>query len=192
MKWIEYGKIAIVCCLTAIFCGCEENDSHRGYLLSARWFGDLGMMVDGQKAVESDLDFVPDDYGDYTQGYGYETDYYYTYGGRMATVEHNFTWMVRNGMIYLRFDDPDLDCDIRDYSLSSDYFKGYMDGIYSSTWFTLRNYDRYWNQYGYYGDSYSYRRGIGEDSLSVESSRKETPKCVRMVNMKSEVVPQVQ
>ena len=25
-----------------------------------------------------------------------------------------------------------------------------MDGVYSSTWFTLRNYERYWNDYGYW------------------------------------------
>ena len=31
--------------------------------------------------------------------------------------------MVRDGIIYLRFDNPELDCNIRDYSLPPDYFK---------------------------------------------------------------------
>ena len=123
----------MVCCLVAVFSGCEEDDDYRGYMLSGRWFGNLGMMVDGQPAIGSDLEFIPQDYGGYTQGYGYETDYYYGWRGRVEIVEHYFTWTVRDGIIYLRFDNPELDCNIRDYSLSPDYFEGYMDGVYSST-----------------------------------------------------------
>lgn len=112
----------MVCCLIAVFSGCEEDDDYRGYMLSGRWFGDLGMMVDGQPAIGSDLEFIPQDYGGYTRGYGYETDYYHGWRGRVEIVEHYFTWMVRDGIIYLRFDNPELDCNIRDYSLSPDYF----------------------------------------------------------------------
>lgn len=94
----------MVCCLVAVFSGCEEDDDYRGYMLSGRWFGNLGMMVDGQPAIGSDLEFIPQDYGGYTQGYGYETDYYYGWRGRVEIVEHYFTWTVRDGIIYLRFD----------------------------------------------------------------------------------------
>ena len=130
MRWFKYCKFLMVCCLIAVFSGCEEDDDYRGYMLSGRWFGDLGMMVDGQPAIGSDLEFIPQDYGGYTRGYGYETDYYHGWRGRVEIVEHYFTWMVRDGIIYLRFDNPELDCNIRDYSLSPDYFKGYMDGVY--------------------------------------------------------------
>lgn len=129
MRWFKYCKFLMVCCLIAVFSGCEEDDDYRGYMLSGRWFGDLGMMVDGQPAIGSDLEFIPQDYGGYTRGYGYETDYYHGWRGRVEIVEHYFTWMVRDGIIYLRFDNPELDCNIRDYSLSPDYFKGYMDGV---------------------------------------------------------------
>ena len=44
----------MVCCLIAVFSGCEEDDDYRGYMLSGRWFGNLGMMVDGQPAIGSD------------------------------------------------------------------------------------------------------------------------------------------
>lgn len=128
MRWFKYCKFLMVCCLIAVFSGCEEDDDYRGYMLSGRWFGDLGMMVDGQPAIGSDLEFIPQDYGGYTRGYGYETDYYHGWRGRVEIVEHYFTWMVRDGIIYLRFDNPELDCNIRDYSLSPDYFKGYMEG----------------------------------------------------------------
>lgn len=77
MRWFKYCKFLMVCCLVAVFSGCEEDDDYRGYMLSGRWFGNLGMMVDGQPAIGSDLEFIPQDYGGYTQGYGYETDYYY-------------------------------------------------------------------------------------------------------------------
>lgn len=73
MRWFKYCKFLMVCCLVAVFSGCEEDDDYRGYMLSGRWFGNLGMMVDGQPAIGSDLEFIPQDYGGYTQGYGYET-----------------------------------------------------------------------------------------------------------------------
>lgn len=104
MRWFKYCKFLMVCCLVAVFSGCEEDDDYRGYMLSGRWFGNLGMMVDGQPAIGSDLEFIPQDYGGYTQGYGYETDYYYGWRGRVEIVEHYFTWTVRDGIIYLRFD----------------------------------------------------------------------------------------
>lgn len=81
MRWFKYCKFLMVCCLVAVFSGCEEDDDYRGYMLSGRWFGNLGMMVDGQPAIGSDLEFIPQDYGGYTQGYGYETDYYYGWAG---------------------------------------------------------------------------------------------------------------
>lgn len=102
MRWFKYCKFLMVCCLVAVFSGCEEDDDYRGYMLSGRWFGNLGMMVDGQPAIGSDLEFIPQDYGGYTQGYGYETDYYYGWRGRVEIVEHYFTWTVRDGIIYLR------------------------------------------------------------------------------------------
>ena len=153
MRWFKYCKFLMVCCLVAVFSGCEEDDDYRGYMLSGRWFGNLGMMVDGQPAIGSDLEFIPQDYGGY-------------------------------GIIYLRFDNPELDCNIRDYSLSPDYFEGYMDGVYSSTWFTLRNYERYWNDYGYWSAGYSYRNGADVRSDSVQVYKK-IPKCVRTVNVDS-------
>ena len=54
MRWFKYCKFLMVCCLVAVFSGCEEDDDYRGYMLSGRWFGNLGMMVDGQPAIGSD------------------------------------------------------------------------------------------------------------------------------------------
>lgn len=98
MRWFKYCKFLMVCCLVAVFSGCEEDDDYRGYMLSGRWFGNLGMMVDGQPAIGFDLEFIPQDYGGYTQGYGYETDYYYGWRGRVEIVEHYFTWTVETAL----------------------------------------------------------------------------------------------
>ena len=59
MRWFKYCKFLMVCCLVAVLSGCEEDDDYRGYMLSGRWFGNLGMMVDGQPAIGSDLEFIP-------------------------------------------------------------------------------------------------------------------------------------
>lgn len=179
-KWLKYCKFLLVCCVIAVSGGCEEDDDYRGYMLSGRWFGELGMMVDGQPAIGSDLEFVPDDYGGYSEGYGYERDYYYDPWNRVNLIEHYFDWSVWDGIIYLYFDDPGLDCSIRDYRLSSDYFEGYMDGTYSSTRFKLRNYERYWEDYGYWGSYYSYRSGGRHADTPIQG---ETPECTRTVNV---------
>lgn len=150
-------KNTIACLLLAVvtlpFVSCEPDpDSDRGYMLSGKWFGDVGMYVDGRRARGSVLEFIPD--GSYTSGYGFETDYYGRYG--TLTVEHEFDWYVADGVIVMLFDNPDLDCQIWDYSLSDSYFTGYMDGAYSETRFRLQSYGKYWYTNGYYGYDYGY------------------------------------
>ncbi len=181
MKWLGYCKWMVMCCMVAIFTGCHDDDDYRGIMLSGRWFGDLGMYVDGKPAMGSDMEFIPSAF-DYTRGHGYETDYYRDIRGRVVEIDHYFDWSIRNGIIYLRFDNPELDCNIRDYSLSTDYFNGFLDGVYSSTRFSLRSYDLYWTDYGYY--STSYRRSVSEDIVPLEEDvASDTPKCTRKVNM---------
>lgn len=174
MKILYYWRLISVVCLIGLCFGCDD-DIDRGYAISGRWFGDLGMMINGEPAVGSVIEFVPDRY-DYTAGYGYETDYFEDRFG-LYTVDHEFDWMIRDGVIYLRFDDPGLDCNIRDYVLSDDFFSGYMDGVYSSTYFSLRNY-RYWNEYGYW----NYRsKGLTKEG-AVEKGRT-VPVCIRKQNI---------
>lgn len=52
MRWFKYCKFLMVCCLVAVFSGCEEDDDYRGYMLSGRWFGNIGMIMDiGVRAI---------------------------------------------------------------------------------------------------------------------------------------------
>lgn len=122
MRAFNYCKLIVTCCFVALMSSCAEEDEYRAYTVSGRWFGDLGMMVDGQPALGSDIEFIQEGYRA-TWGHGYETDYYRSYRG-VVSVEHYFEWSIDYGIIYLRFDDPALDCNIRDYSVVARLFRG--------------------------------------------------------------------
>lgn len=120
----------------------REEDSRLGYMISRRWFGDLGVLIDEEPVRGSVLSFVADD-AYYLSGWGTEQDYY----GRTGTMIYSqrFEWSLRNGVLYLYYDDPAMDCTITRCRVSVDYFNGYIDGYY----FELADYDRYWYDYGY-------------------------------------------
>lgn len=171
--------------------GCDfdygyDYDTRVGYNVSGRWFGDLDMYMNNEKARGSDIEFVPKGYG-YYSGTGTEIDYYYR-----GTMTHYFDYEIKDGVIYLYFDDPELNCRIRDYRLSRYEFTGYMDGYDSSVRFRLQNYDIYWDDYGYGGYYYSREQSMASDSLWNDSTQvtraipngTEQPKCYRGVNRK--------
>lgn len=163
---------------------CEvDPDSDKGYKLSGKWFGDLGMYVGNEPARGSVIEFIPENY-DYTEGWGREVDYYGP-GGRY-TVEHIFDWYIDRGVIVLVFDNPSLNCSIIDYSLSSRYFRGYLNGIYSSTRFELKSYSKYWGDSGY-GPYYSKDNYVKENAQAIDSAKVENPVCVRKVNVSADV-----
>lgn len=157
---------------------CMDDDDRIGYNISGHWFGDMDMYFDGERARGSELEFRTG-WG-YDHGTGVEIDYYLYHA-----VTSYFDWKVRNGILYFTFDDPKLDCAIVDYTLGPDYFRGYIADSYTlenQTYFSLRNYDRYWEQYGYGDYDYYYVKGTraAQDSTAADS-------CyhgVRGVNMK--------
>ena len=40
MRWFKYCKFLMVCCLVAVFSGCEEDDDYRGTC-----FQDVGSVI---------------------------------------------------------------------------------------------------------------------------------------------------
>ena len=163
------------------FTSCEFNhDESIGYDVRGHWFGDLDMWIDGEKARGSEIEFLPNGWG-YTYGTGVEVDYY-----RYRSITHRFDYRIRNGVIYMQFDDPNLDCAIVDYRLSYTNFSGYIANYYTlenQTYFNLRSYDKYWDQYGYggYYDPYYYVKGEMADSTATTGTETK-PKCIRGVN----------
>ena len=197
-----YSNIALMSVMLIAsfgFTSCNyDEDNHVGYQLQGHWFGDLNMYYDGIPARGSDIIFYPEGWG-YRQGTGTQIDYYGRYG--YTQVRHDFRYHVTNEIIYLTFyDEPDLDCTISRYGLNSENFWGRIDGRYSSTDFTLRNYDRYWDKYGYsnydydydrrYYDTYYYTRTIVAPSThdAMSDTLNAQPKATRGVNLNSEEV----
>ena len=172
----------MLCTLTA-FTSCDE-DEEIGLDLKGRWFGDMDMWYGNEKAIGSEIEFIPYGWG-YDKGKGEEVDYY-----RRGKVIHDFDYRIRDGVIYMTFDDPALDCAIVDYRLSYSYFSGYIADYFSlenRTHFNLRNYERYWDQYGYgyyyvKGDKFNTDQTVSGDNISTQTG--EEPRYIRGVNRK--------
>ncbi len=178
--WMLVALLALTTTLTS----CYDDDDYVGKYVSGHWFGDMDMYYDGVKALGSEIEFTPSGWG-YTHGYGYEIDYYHR-----GSISHRFNWKVVDQVLYLTFDDPALDCAIVDYNLTYYRFTGCIADYYTLenlTYFTLRNYDRDWDTYGYggYYDPYYYVKGekFGNDSTGTNVTTSE-PKGIRGVNMK--------
>ena len=176
--------IMMACTLSLTSCYIDE-DENVGYNVRGHWFGDMDMWIDGEKARGSEIEFQPRGYG-YSYGEGIEVDYYYR-----GSITHYFDYEIRNGIIYLQFDDPNLDCAIVDYRLTYNYFTGYIADSYTLknlTYFNLRNYDRYWDSYGYGGYIYTREQTRVTDSLWNDSkatrstTENQETKCIRGVN----------
>lgn len=166
---------------------CDE-DEHIGNYVSGRWFGDMDMYYGNQRAMGSEVEFIPTGWGS-KHGRGIELDYYHR-----GYIRHDFNYQIRDGIIYMTFDDPDLDCAIVDYHIDDYFFRGYIADYYTlenMTYFNLRNYNRYWNEYGYGKYNYGYRyddyyvksEKFTEEGEAIEQQQEE-PKSIRGVNMK--------
>lgn len=159
---------------------CDE-DEKIGYRVQGHWFGDLDMWMGREKALISEIEFEPYGWG-YNKGAGWEIDYYRYYPYEMY---HEFEYVIRDGIIYMRFDDPDLDCAIADYRLTATYFSGYIADYYNLqnlTYFKLKNYDTYWDGgYGGYYPYYTKEKGEQIDSAQTAVPREDV-RCYRGVN----------
>lgn len=175
--------VALACTVT--FTSCLDEDEQIGYNVSGHWFGDMDMYFNGEPAQGSEIEFYTD--WSYQHGTGVQVDYY-----AYHAVTTNFVWEVRDRILYLTFDDPALDCAIVDYRLNRDYFTGYIADIYTLenlTRFSLRNYDRYWEGYGYdhseYYDYNPYTRAVAsaDSTQNASAAKPDGYHGIRGVNM---------
>ena len=177
--------------MLAALCGftsCDEDEIIGYNLVQGHWFGDLDMYYGNEKAHGSEITFTP--WSDFitSRGTGVEVDYYYR-----TKITHYFEWHVLDGIIYLEFaDDHNLDCIIRDYSISSYRFRGWLVPWDSwtgevfegdATRFDLRDYNYYWGTYGYsgYGDYGYYTKGeLGNSDAISDSSANTSSKPIEI------------
>ena len=164
---INYKNVTILFTLTS----CDTDQKIANYLITGNWKGNLDTYYTNRWG-DAFLDgeyytvwrFEPggyDDWGYVTSGYGTEADYN-VYDDREFAYS-SFRWEVRNGNIYIYYDDPtwnNVRIDWRDYSISSSRFRGTMydweERIYN---FDLAN-------VGYWDSTY-----VGENGSSVATGR---------------------
>ena len=144
--------MAMMAMMTLSFTSCE-SDEEIAYDLEGTWRGNMSIAdAYGESYVDSEITFLryPNSY---TEGNGLWADYY---GPRDYEVYH-FEWYVDFGTIYIRFSDG-ARVEIRNYSLTSNRFRGrFWDGDKEVS-FELRNSTRkYENDYTWGGSHYRTR-----------------------------------
>ena len=134
-------------------------DHDQSKALSGQWYGDFGMYYNYQygdrvytfDSYDTDVVFYPE-YNGAHYGWGKQVDWYAK--GPYEYLYHKFEWQIRDGILYLSYPyDHNLDCWIRDYRMTNDYFSGYFGN--SSDSFCLRKIRDYYN-WAPYVDTYSY------------------------------------
>ena len=144
--------MAMMAMMTLSFTSCE-TDEEIAYDLEGTWRGNMSIAdAYGESYVDSEITFLryPNSY---TEGNGLWADYY---GPRDYEV-YRFEWYVDFGTIYIRFSDG-ARVEIRNYSLTSNRFRGrFWDGDKEVS-FELRNSTRkYENDYTWGGSHYRTR-----------------------------------
>lgn len=146
---------------TMTFTSCEMDDQYEAeVLVGGDWQGTLGAYYYDRwgltgNTFETVIHFCGNGYGS-TSGRGYEVDY----DTRSPFNDYaycEFSWSIVNGVITLIYDDSMWNpVYIKDYSLHSSYFTGYMDdGTRRDIRFRLKNMNfTYWDNYRYYDDYY--------------------------------------
>ena len=97
-KLSAFLPMSLVVLLTMTVTSCQSDDEKLAYYLDGVWSGNI---LSGSRTYDATIEFVQNDYySDY--GYGYEYDSGWQYGRITKTY---FKWWVRNGNIYLEYED---------------------------------------------------------------------------------------
>ena len=136
MKKLVYYAFAMMTTLFTLT-SCDTDQQIANYLINGNWRGNLATYYTnrwGEEFLDGEYytvwRFEPgvyDEWGYVTSGYGTEADYD-RYDERVFAYS-SFRWEVRNGNIYIYYDDPtwnNVRIDWRDYSISSSRFRGTM------------------------------------------------------------------
>lgn len=168
-KMFYYAMMLMLAGITLSSCDWRYDDDEyvANYLTYGSWEGYLGTYYEnrwGEFVKDGDYHTVwrfeaagYDNYGYATWGYGSEVDYdIHDRRGNYAYCP--FRWEVRNGNIYIDYDDPtwnDVRIDWRDYSISRSHFHGVMyDWDNRAYEFDLDNTYWDWDYYDGYYDRY--------------------------------------
>lgn len=166
-KFTTYLSIALVALLSISLTSCDE-DADVAYALDGAWQGNVYVTSkwDGYtyRASYSEVQFN----SGYDSGTGYWVDYYSD--APWDYIANHIRWKVRNGNIYIHFNEENSDVVIYDYHLddyhfsgslasngSDDYISFSLQHISSPNWYS---YDYYGSE-GWYSDWYDDWYGYG-------------------------------
>lgn len=137
----------------------QSMDRKQSAAFAGQWTGDFGAFYTYSTgyntyrydSYDTDVVFYPE-YNGATYGWGKEVDFYEY--GPYEYIYHKFDWEIRDGIVYLTYyNDASMDCWIRDYNMTNDYFSGYFGN--SSNSFRLIKIADYYN-WTPYVNTYSY------------------------------------
>ena len=147
--------MALMAMLAFSVTSCDDDDEI-AYTLEGTWEGNMyaSAEYDGRvyDASRTEVCFVGDPYR-YSSGTGYWVDYYRDYyWGDYNYLASHIEWEVRNRTIYIYFVEDHQTVEIYDYSLSDNYFTGYIYFGNARHRFSLRHVSSpNWNDYYYSG-----------------------------------------
>jgi hypothetical protein len=155
----------IMMAMAMTFVSCMDDDEYEAYHLEGAWEGDMGVMINGYVADYSTIYFDRDPYR-YASGRGYQVDYFndrtpWRHYNNSYYIANHVEWKVYNGIISLYYVEDDVYAEIREYSLSDNYFRGYIDfEDGSSSRFSLRKAysPNDWDNYYEWGWDYGYAK----------------------------------
>ena len=190
----------IMMALSMTFVSCTDDDEYEAYTLEGAWEGDMGVMINGYVANYSTIYFDKNPY-QYASGEGYQVDYFgssspwYHSSRNSYYVANHIRWQVYNRVIQLYYVEEDIYAEIRDYSLSSGYFTGYIDfedGSSSSfrmqKTYSPSNWGSYyeWGWYDdyYYDDYYYSKKGMFDTDATRAAAKAGEKKIVRTAAVK--------
>ena len=171
--------IMAVCCIVVASC-----DEIIAYTLEGYWEGDMYMSYAYNNrvydATYTDIEFIGDPCKSASgRGYWYDEyddgDYFYS----------SISWTVKDQIIYITIHEDGTELKIRDYTISDDLFKGWIDyydynGNAKQREFRMRHLDSpHWTspEPGHHYDSYSKKSSI--ETRSVDGSEEKPVRFIR-------------
>ena len=175
----------------ATLTGCDE-DSNIAYTIEGVWEGNMYKQgyYDGRyyQSSRTVMQFDRDPYR-YTSGAGRWIDYYSD--APWDYFASYITWRVSGGTITIYSQKEGQTYYIDDFSLSDNYFEGYIsDGNGNGQYFRMRKtYSPNWGDYewdGYYWDEYYYAPSA-KSAVSAESAKQKPAPPVTSIKPKESV-----
>lgn len=182
-----------IAAMSFTFTSCDD-DEYIAYTLDGTWEGNIYVSHkwDGHyyDASHSYIYFDRDPYRN-ARGYGYWIDYYSDapWGDYIA---NHISWKVRNGDIEVYFEEDDYDVTIYDYSLSDNYFDGYiytyddkkvsfhLRKTYSRNWDSYNYGWDYWGNYYWDGYYYGKQNGIVDETRATPNTQEKPQRVFRL------------